>query len=242
MHMEKTNLLFIILAVGLTLTSVLLAYQGKGSSDGALSATGNSEVTVVPDKADIFVSVETLASSAREAKDMNSEKMEAVRKALQRKGVKEAGMETDRFNIYPQYRWDDIGKRQVLEGYRAEHVLRVTTEEIERVGELIDTAVDNGANVVQNVVFGLSKERQQEANGQAMELAAGKAREKADALAKALHVTIVKVSSISESNYNYVPYAYSLAMKAEAMESAPTVISPGEVKVYGQVSVQFEIA
>lgn len=237
--MERSNTLLIILALGLVLTSLLLAYDGSDSAK-TISVSGSSDVTVSPDKADVFVEVETRGETAEGVKNENSERMANVREALEEAGIAEDQIETQSFDIYPQQRWVSELEKSVVDGYIAEHSLKIEVLDIDDVGEIIDVVVGAGANVVNRVSFGLTKEKEIEINNRALELAALKAKEKAEALASTLGVKVGGIASISESNTNFVAYDFSprLAMSEEA-ES--TVINPKEVNVRGFVSVSFEI-
>ena len=86
--------------------------------------------------------------------------------------------------------------------------MKVTTQNLEKVGKLIDVAVDNGANDIERVSFGLTKEKEKDIKQQAMILASSDAKDKAVALATNLEVTMLKPISISESNFVYQPFNF----------------------------------
>ena len=134
--MERSNTLLIILALGLVLTSLLLAYDGSDSAK-TISVSGSSDVTVSPDKADVFVEVETRGETAEGVKNENSERMANVREALEEAGIAEDQIETQSFDIYPQQRWVSELEKSVVDGYIAEHSLKIEVLDIDDVGEKI---------------------------------------------------------------------------------------------------------
>ena len=117
-------------------------------------------------------------------------------RALKKEGVKDKDIETSQFSIYPRYEYEEVVEinlrksNQILSGYEVVNVLKVTTQDLEKAGKLIDAAVDAGANDIERVTFGLTKEKEKEVKQQAMNLASNDAKEKAVALATNLGVAL----------------------------------------------------
>src|SRR3989338_8351078 len=107
--MEKTNILLVILALGLVLTSAILAFNAKSdtiirdssvqSMREAVTVSAEGKVTVVPDEAEVYVRVTTEGETAIEAQDKNKEASNSVLKALKAKGVDEKDMETTQYYV-----------------------------------------------------------------------------------------------------------------------------------------------
>src|SRR5690606_33448147 len=74
-----------------------------------------------------------------------------IKTALNNIGVKDEHIQTINYSIYPQYDFAD-GK-QIFKGYKVDHVLAITVEQIENTGLVVDTAVASGANMVSRVKF-----------------------------------------------------------------------------------------
>jgi uncharacterized protein YggE len=254
--MEK-NYLTAILGVGLIVVALMLAFNTKsdvivdqnGLQRNTISVSGASSLTVDPNKAEIYVKIVTLEKTAQEAKNRNSQISKQVMDALKKEGVKDKDIETSQFNIYPRYEYEEAitpdfnrPSKQVLIGYEVTNVLKVTTLELEKAGKLVDVAIDNGANNIDNVVFGLTKEREKEVKQQAMIAASSDAREKAVALATNVGVTLLKPITISESSFYYMPYAArGAAMMEKADAAAPTAINPQKLDISANVQVAYEI-
>lgn len=218
-------------------TQVVTSTERKDS----ISVSGNAQLEVDPDQAEVYVRIETLASSAEATKDDNARISDKVTKALKKEGIKDDDIETTSFSLNPRYKYDRIKNENVLQGYTATHVLKVTTEDIDKAGKIIDTAVKNGANSIQNINFGLTKETQKEMNGEALTRASQQARDKAEALATSLRINLGKIISVQESNFDFVPYAVPRAEFAVAEAAIDTQINPGKVSVSARVTVAFEI-
>ncbi len=122
-------------------------------------------------------------------------------------------------------------------------MIKVTTNDMENIGDLIDAAVNAGANGFEQINFGLSEKKQKEVNSAVLLIASDEAKAKAESLVKNLGGTLGKLSSISESNFYYAPYRYPMAEMAMDSGYAKTSvsISPQDVSVSATVTVAYEI-
>src|SRR5262245_4590756 len=75
----------------------------KPPRKGRVIVTGEGDVAVAPDHAQITSGVTTRAKSVREATDTNSKVMAAVTAALLEAGVEQKDIQTSRFSIQPVY-------------------------------------------------------------------------------------------------------------------------------------------
>lgn len=243
MSENKNVTLFI---AGFVVIALLLAWQGWQKSSEArvneLSVSGSSKMDFSPDESQIFLRIETNALNAKDAQDKNSESAAKVIAALKSAGVNKDEIETVNYHVEMWREWNPKTQRNDDKGYRATHTLKVTTKSLDLVGTIVEVAVNNGVNNVDNVLFTLSKEKQKEVRSSILSLAAKNAREKADALANSLNVGVGKIKSVSESFYEPTPmYARSdMLMESVAAKVAPP-IEPSDVTVQAQVSVVFEI-
>jgi uncharacterized protein YggE len=241
-----------ILAVGLLIVALVLAFSSKSTINVAssgqiqkdtISVSGQAEMSVDPDQAELYVKIETTKTSAKLAKDENSQISAAVESVLRLKGITTKDMETSRYQIYPKYEYDPDTRKSSISGYTVTNVLKVTTTNLDKVGELIDAAVDAGANGFERIVFGLTEEKQKDVNAQVLLKASDEARAKAISLTQNLKVRLGKLSSISESNFYYAPYEYARA-EADfgiAKAGAAVSISPQKVDVRATVNLAYEI-
>ena len=249
-----------IVLVGLVLATFVLVYKGKEPvSTGPreqINVNGDAQFEIAPDEATIYISVETNGSTAQQAEEKNSKIMTDIKNAMLKEGVSEKDLETTGYNLYPWQEWEqDCPKdfdfrypcpgKNVNKGYRVTHTLKVTTSELTKVGTLLDRAIGYGATNIQNVQFGLSKAKEDEARDQALRDATKKARNKAEAIADGLGADLGKVISAGE-NFIYTPYQRYLdvaevAMIKESGAGSLPPISPSNVMVSAQVNVAYEL-
>jgi uncharacterized protein YggE len=246
MELDRNNLLSIVV-LGVVLIAIILAaaqFVGEGTKS-VISVSGTASVSVMPNKADIFVKIVSLEDNAADAQSVNAEISNRVIAALEKEGVKDEDIETSSFRLYPKQKWNEDEETYETVGYEVIHILKVETLNVEEVGDLLDKAVEAGANGVDRVSFSLTKEKQKEINAQALEMASLDAKTKAESITESLGVRLGKISRISESNFFYEGYDY-YPRAAEIEESVPvpkpaTQISPSEVEVRANIEIEYEI-
>ncbi|MBN1644616.1 SIMPL domain-containing protein [Candidatus Woesearchaeota archaeon] len=224
-----------------------LIQSTTGEGIPKISAQGDSELSIMPDEAIIRIKVETKEKTAKEAQDKNSEIMTVVQSALKRAGVASDDIESDQYNLYPYQEWDPVTRKSVQKGYRLYHTIKVTTSDLDKVGEFITVAVDAGADGVENVQFDLSDDKKAEVKKEALQQASQNAKEKAKAVADGLGVRLGELLSIQESSFNYGPVyramgaEMTVSMDDEKM-APPVPIQPEQLTIRASVSVSYKIA
>jgi len=193
-----------------------------------ISVTGSGSASMQSNEAIVTVGVQTQDESASEAVSLNAERMNQVIDAIKALGITEEDMRTVSYNVYPVYAQNDYN---LVVGYRVVNMIEVDMTEMDLIGEVIDAASQNGANVIQGVSFGLSQGQQEDLKEQAYLAALRDAEAKANLIAEQLELTITGVLSVSENYYQpYQPYRdYKLAIAGEAL--APTPILEGKLSV-----------
>ncbi len=219
--------------------------NNSNSNERIISVTGNAQKSVAPDKAVVYLLIQTTNISAENAKDENAKTSEAVLAALANAGIGSGDIETENYNIYPEYDWSD--SKQTLIGYKASNSIKVTTKEFNEVGKIVDASVDSGA-WVNYINFELSKDIENKYKAEVMALASQDAKAKAEAIAEGLDKKIGRLISVSASDYNYSPWplyrmqeASGMTASNDAAKSAVTDISPKDLEVYSSVSVSYKL-
>jgi len=222
-------------------------YVGQGiGTRNTITVSDSGEIYAAPDLAVTSFSVVTEAKTVAEAMSENTNKMNAVIEAVKGQGVEEKDLKTINFNISPHYDYYGVssiypsGKR-VLVGYDVTQSLQVKIRDLEKVGSIVQAAVDNGSNEASDLQFTI--DQQDEFKKQAREEAINKAKAKAEELADQLGVKLVRITSFSESNY--VPYYDFMAKEAAPLGigggSGAPQIETGENKIEVTVYITYEI-
>lgn len=217
--------------------SPVAAANGDAQEERTISVSGSGTASARPDEVAVRLGVETTAETAREAVSENSEQMAAVIDALREGGVREESIQTQMVRLRAQYetvtREPREDRERELVGYTASNIVEARTEDLEAVGQLLDVAVDAGANRIEGLRFELSDPA--ELLRRAREAAWEDAEEKATQLAELAGVELGEVRSIDEATT--APRPVSRAEPALEAELA-VPIEPGteEIRVDLQVT------
>lgn len=209
-------------------------YSAQGKQLRTIVVTGLGRASAKPDKAELRLGVSTQAATATEALTKNAESMNRVIETLKIMGILEKDIETSRFTLRPKYE----PRREKLVGLEAVHILRVTTTNLDRVGEIIDKTVEAGANRIDVAIFTFKKEKLNELKKLARQRAVMDAKDKAETIANALGVKIVGIASAVEDVY---PRAPRPGPEEAALVASMRVMPPTEVEIRVIVRVTFII-
>lgn len=238
------------LAIAVLIGALLLGGTVNAATDSAderiIHVSGTGKVTTSPDQVIITVGVETENPDAATAQQQNAAKMESVVSSLKKLGIPAENIQTSGYSMYGRTTDDDspFGGKEV-KVYVVSNNVVVTLEDVTMAGEVIDTAVANGANQVNSVRFTLSDEKSQELRSDALHAAVTQARGDADAVADALGVMILGVKEVSVGG-SYTPVVYAEEAVYKSMDAAgsyavPTPIEAGTIDVTATVSVTYFI-
>lgn len=116
------------------------------------------EIKSTPDRVSIGAGVTTTAQTAQEAVRQNATQMTSVIAALRRAGIAERDIQTSGFNLSAQYDYNNRteGQPPRLTGYQASNMVTVKSNDISRVGALIDALVAAGGNNINGPEFSVS--------------------------------------------------------------------------------------
>ena len=241
--MEKNVQIALIVASSVILLALIgtFVFLQSGTSANTVNVDGTAKVKAMPDLVAVYFNVETNGDDAKEAKDKNADIVDKVITSLLKKGFERNAIETQNFNIYPRYVWENNENKQ--EGYTATHSLRIVLEQnmIAKTGDVIDAGVDAGA-AINYINFELSLEKQNGYKAEALKLATQDAKTKAEAIASGIGKKIGKVVSISTTDFGYSPWpVFARAETTGVMETkaAATNIQPGEQDIYANINVEF---
>ena len=186
----------IIIATLLACLATQVNAQQFASPLSSIRVTGDAVVTAKPDRAWVDVGVLTQEKQAQNAATQNARQLDSIVNALHKLLGADADIKTINYALNPDYQYRPIGGKSSVSSYTALNVVRVTLDDLEKVGPVIDTATQAGANHVEGVRYTVRD--QQVLHSQAVREAALKARAGADALASALNLKIVRIVSVEE--------------------------------------------
>ena len=201
-----------------------------------VSETG--KVSRVPDRASVSAGVVTQAKTADAAMSANAAKMKAAFEELRAAGLQEKDIRTSQMSLNPRYNYKNR-QSPTIDGYEVRNTVSATTDDLEKVGPMLDALVKAGVNNINGVSFSISDPSA--AQAQAREKAVKAAKAKAESMAAAAGVSLGKLTLISENNRGrFVPQPVAYA-RAESLQAAATPIAAGEQNLSVTVSLTYEI-
>ena len=205
----------------------------------SILSSGEHVARVAPDVAWIDVVAETRAKTPREAQALNAAAMTAVQQKLGSAGVPAGALRTRGLDLRPEF--DYANGKQTLREYVAINTLELRIEPLDRVGELIDLAVNAGAARVDG--FRVDVKRRAELEREALRHAVEDARRRAEAMVAGAGRTLGPVLRMEASVPEPPgPRPFTrMAMAAAAPPPPQTPVSAGEVEVRASVRVVFAI-
>lgn len=207
-----------------------------------ISVDGTSVIKAMPDRATVNISIESTAKDAKEASAQNAIVMNKIQKDIMALAITKDNIKTTNYNLYPLYNRKDNG-RQEITGYSVSNQITVTVDNIDIVGNVIDTAINAGANSVNSVEFSLKDP--QSYKDKVLVQAINDAKRKADIIAKTLGKNVVNVVSVNSNNSYIEARTFNSMMYAKAADSAAvgasSPIQAGDISVKANISIVFEI-
>jgi len=150
------------------------------------------------------------------------------------------GSSTIRPYIYPMP--PECQQKSVITGYKASNSLTVTLAGNADVGEVIDTAVQAGANTVSGAYFYASQELQEQVREDLIGKAIANAESRANSAAKAAGMEVTGVKSINLNDVYFPMFERGFASSdAGIAGSPPTPILPGQQEITMNVQVTYFI-
>lgn len=202
-----------------------------------VSATGMADVA--PDRAIVSAGVVQQGRTAREAMMGNATLMTAVFDELDAAGIPKSDITTSQLSLQPQYDYRDRS-RPMIKGYEARNTVTVKSDDIEKVGPMLDALVRAGVNNINQVQFTVKDPKS--ALEKARMDAIREAKDKAEAMASAAGVKLGPLMSLNESGSGNMPQP--VMMRAARMESdmISTPISAGDQTLSVRVNMSYGIS
>lgn len=227
--MRQTLLAAVMLFAAVSLSAQQASSPMPVAPPPSIITSAQGEARVTPDRATIYIGVETHAATAAQASTANAQKQRAVIDTLHALGIGNDQISTTNYNVYPQqsFQPDKGDKVPKVVGYNVTNTVRVEVRKLEQLGTLLDAVLTKGANAINSLEFYSSN--QDEARRSALTMAVARARGDAEALAKGAGGHLGELLEVSSAPMSLPPRPYPMAMRMEMAKGADsTPIAPGE--------------
>lgn len=241
--LNKVFMLAAVLVVGvlvffvgqMILQSKLLDQQNQNQ----ITVSGDGKVYAKPDIALVNLGVSTTGATTADVITKNTDKMNAVMKAVKDLGVEEKDIQTTNYSLNPLYNYTEAAGR-IFQGYKLEQDLQIKIRDFTKVGDILQQAVAKGANLTSNLQFTIENPEQYREEARAKAITQAKIN--AQDLAKESGVSLGKLINVYE-NYNpYYSEMNKVAGLGVAPEAAPApTIQPGQQEIDVTINLTYRV-
>jgi uncharacterized protein YggE len=202
-----------------------------------ITVTGSGSANATPDIAQVQLGVEISDSDAGAAIQQSNERMTAVMDALKEQGIAEKDIQTVQFNMSVEEQRDKDGQLTGEVRYHIINRVRVKVRDLSQTGNVIQAALDAGANTVDNIGFSIEDSAGLEQ--MARDDAIANATAVAEQLATGFGAQLGPIRQVQELGVSRpVPEA---ARSLQFDAAAPVPVSGGELSVSVQIQAVFDI-
>lgn len=216
-------------------TALMLPVAALADTAGTITVTGNATVNVVPDLATISLGVTTTGDTAAAAMAANNEAVSAVIARLIAAKVADKDMQTSSLSVNPNWVMKADGTGQEVKGYVATNMLTVQIKALDTAGAVLDAAVQDGANTLNGLSFGLADPRPVE--DEARKEAVADALARAKLLAEAAGEKLGPIVSITEGG-GYQP---PMPMMSKMAGDSAVPMAAGQVGISASVTIVLQL-
>lgn len=208
--------------------------QHSSHPSRVIDVTGNGKVMATPSYVQLQIEVQTRGKNVQEAQQENAIIMNRVIQALLDLHIPRENIQTAVYTISPLYDYED-GK-QIFKGYEVTNGITVKVTDMNQIGVIIDTAVENGANRISSIQFNI--DNADAYYQQALSLALHNAQMKAKTIAETMHLPLQPQPIEIVEELERAPVLYRSMAMADSNISTP--IEQGQIAVNATVRVKFQ--
>ncbi|HVN14869.1 MAG TPA: SIMPL domain-containing protein [Anaerolineales bacterium] len=235
------GLLVMVLALSACGPMTVAAAQAQ-PPQRTLSVTGSGTVMMVPDIAYINIGVHTEDTTAASAVSKNNTQTQQVVDALTSAGVDKKDIQTTNFSIWPNAQYDPQTNVKTGTTYAVDNTVYVTVRNLDKLGDLLDTTVQAGANSVNSIQFDVADKSQE--LKQARDQAIKDAQTQAQELATTAGLTLGSIQTISFFDNVPTPVMDTFGKGGgggAVAQAASVPISSGQMTLTVTVNVTYEL-
>ncbi len=226
--------------------AMTLAFMGTTAFAGdiaqkTITVNGTGIVKVKPDTCDISFTVQTNSKTSNESQQENVKVTENVINSLKNMGISSENIITSGYSVYPEYNYNEETHKTTITGYNTTNRFTVTTKQIEKAGEIVQTAINAGATRSSGVSFYV--EDTNKYYGQALKSAVLNASNSGKYIAEALGVNITSVLSVTEiqNGNSYEVYKENAALSDMAMSESTSSGAASPNITYDDIEIQANV-
>ena len=208
----------------------------RDSTRAEIVTAATGEAQVVPDRATVYVGVQSRAATAAAAARDNAQRQRAIIESIVAVGVPREQIGTESYSVAPDTRYDQTTQKTTVVGYVVSNVVRVEVHRIDQVASVLDAALAKGANQINSLDFFSSNA--DSARHVALVQAIARSRADAEVMAQAVGGSLGPLIELSTSDAGPRP-VYRMAANGGIASPMPTPIEPGQQRIQVSVSARW---
>ncbi|MDP2939540.1 MAG: SIMPL domain-containing protein [Candidatus Omnitrophota bacterium] len=243
--------LFFVISLGKVYS--LANAEEKKQDVREISTTGEAKVWIEPDRARVYLGVETMRETIDLGREENAATIKEIIEALKSLNIKGMLIKAPNYNVSlvkePEHDATRQGRLPKIIGYKVMQYFTVLLQSNDAIilskdaGLVIDTALNNGVNIIENIEF--FKEDDSADKRNALTLAVKAAISNAEIIAKTSGVAI-KAYTMIGSNLEYSRPVYSQMQQfvpsmARGEADTSTTLIAGRIAITVNVSLRCSI-
>jgi len=212
----------------------------RGMADAVIRVQGRGKLRTDPDLTVLGFQVRGRSTDYADAVERAALEVEAIRGAIQGRGIARTALKTVRFGVGREEEWDPKHERRLFQGFAAVHALRLELPRTADAGAVLDAIADTAPGAQVQVTFELADPDAFRQRLLAAAVAA--ALQNAATIAGAAGVRLGPIAGI-EYGWTDVRPISPLAFEARAVRgaAAPTSFEPEAIEGEESVTVSWTI-
>lgn len=201
----KKSLIALSLSLAALSSTVALASEGKCSAaHGEITVTGEGEVKVAPDRAQLNYRVSSIKDQPEVARDEVEKVVTAFSEAVAKLNLGDNAFVADNISIMPHYEYNQELKKSELKGYEAVRNVNINIKDFSLIGKLNDLAMKAGINQIAGFQYSVEDPNKYEM--EAARKAIANAKERAQLLADGFEVKLGQPCKLQFVERNAIMY------------------------------------
>lgn len=230
----KKTLIAAFVSVNILVAPLVHASQ---PSFAHIETVGVGEMIVRADMAEINVEVSVKANTAKEAKTQSDKAISLFIARLQQAGITKDKIQSANLNLQPQYTYEKNQPAKLV-GYNANRKVIVTVDELDKLNDILDSALEEGINRVNHIALKTSQEK--EYADKARLAAIKDAKEKAQLLAEGFGEKLDGVWQIRYFEQRPIQ-PVMLRMNSGPSHDVAESYQQGQVTIHDRVEVVYKL-
>lgn len=216
--------------------------SGLAGTLAQITVSGEGVIKTLPDMATVEFAIVSRHQRPDMARQNNATESAQALNSIRALGIEEKDIQMQNLRLNPLREYDPDTRTYKEDGYEATRTLTVTVRSLDTLPDLVASLVDNGANRMNSIQYGLDE--RDEIELEVLRLAVERAKTKATVMADQLGFKVGAVLQLAEQGISIpspvmrMEASYDMASKSAGN---PDAYASGQIEVRASVTAVFMI-